>query len=235
MGNTIPTARARARAEVSAEILAEARRQLAVAGASSLSLRAVTRELGMASSAAYRYFPSRDDLLTALIVEAYDSLGEAAERAADSTADSGGSPFERWQTVCRAIRGWAIDNPHEYALIYGSPVPGYRAPVLTVGPASRVTLALAGLVSDAQRAGTLAPVAGPPLAPAMVDQVEGVRQLAMEDVPPDTIARALVAWTQLFGQISFEVFGQLQGIVENADVVFEHAIAVMGGVVGLRH
>jgi AcrR family transcriptional regulator len=231
MGNAIPTARMRARAEVSAEILAEARRQLAVAGASSLSLRAVTRELGMSSSAAYRYFPSRDDLLTALIVEAYDSLGEAAERA----ADRGGAPFERWQTVCRAIRGWAIDNPHEYALIYGSPVPGYRAPELTIGPASRVTLALAGLVSDAQRAGTLAPVAGPPLTPAMVVEAERVRWLAMEDVPPDTIARALVAWTQLFGQISFEIFGQLAGIVENSEIVFEHAIAVMGDVVGLRH
>jgi AcrR family transcriptional regulator len=185
----------------------------------------------MASSAAYRYFPSRDDLLTALIVEAYDSLGDAAERA----AARGGPPFERWQTVCRAIRRWAIDNPHEYALIYGSPVPGYRAPVLTVGPASRVTLALAGLVSEAQRTGGLEPVAAPPLAPAMEVEAERVRQLAMEDVSSDTIARALVAWTQLFGQISFEVFGQLEGIVENSEVVFEHAIAVMGDVVGLRH
>src|SRR6202046_3771698 len=77
------TARERARAELTREIKQEARRQLAASGAQGLSLRAVARELGMVSSALYRYFPSRDELLTALIIDAYDALGEAAE-AADS-------------------------------------------------------------------------------------------------------------------------------------------------------
>src|ERR1700743_252717 len=76
------TARERARAELTREIKEEARRQLASSGAGGLSLRAVARELGMVSSALYRYFPSRDDLLTALIIEAYDALGAAAEKAA---------------------------------------------------------------------------------------------------------------------------------------------------------
>ena len=76
------TARERARAELTDEIKAVARRQLATVGAQGLSLRAVSRELGMVSSALYRYFPSRDDLLTVLIIDAYDALGEAAEAAA---------------------------------------------------------------------------------------------------------------------------------------------------------
>jgi AcrR family transcriptional regulator len=230
MGTAIATARARARAEVRAEIITEARRQLAVEGAPALSLRSVTRQLGMASSAVYRYFPSRDELLTALIVEAYDGLGAVAETA----AASGGHAFERWRAVCRAIRGWALENPHEYALIFGSPVPGYEAPALTVGPASRVTLVLAGLLVDAHRAGELTDVDAGPLSGAMSAEARRLADLALPDVPLATVAGGLVAWTSLFGQISFELFGQLKGIVEQPEVLFEHAIIVTAGLLGLR-
>src|SRR5690242_4303759 len=100
--STVQGARARARLEVTAAIKDEARRRLAAEGAAKLSLRAVARELGMVSSAVYRYFPSRDDLLTALIIDAYDALGEAAERARD--AASGAPPLARWSAVCEAVR-----------------------------------------------------------------------------------------------------------------------------------
>ena len=123
--NASHTARARARAELTQEIKAVARRQLAQSGAPSISLRSVARELGMVSSAVYRYFPSRDDLLTSLIVDAYDAVGSAGEQA---LARGRGAVTSRWLRVAEAIRGWALANPHEYALIYGSPVPGYRAP-----------------------------------------------------------------------------------------------------------
>src|SRR3954468_22594719 len=114
-------ARARARIEVTAAIKDEARRPLAADGAAKLSLRAVARELGMVSSALYRYFPSRDDLLTALIIDAYDAIGATAEAALARAADA--DPLDRWIAVCRAARDWAVAHPHEYALIYGSPVP----------------------------------------------------------------------------------------------------------------
>ena len=133
--NAPRTARERARAELPREIKEGARRQLAATGADGISLRAVARELGMASSALYRYFPSRDDLLTALIIDAYDAIGEAAEQAiADEKPDESWGR-DRWLAACHAIRGWALEHPHEYALIYGSPVPGYRAPEATIGPA----------------------------------------------------------------------------------------------------
>src|ERR1700743_687804 len=134
------TARERARAELTREIKEEARRQLAATGADGLSLRAVAKELGMVSSALYRYYPSRDDLLTALIIDAYNALGAAAEHALAGP----GSARERWIAACHAIRDWARSNPQEYALVYGSPVPGYRAPEATIGPASRVPLAFPG-------------------------------------------------------------------------------------------
>src|ERR1041385_8262239 len=88
------TARERARAQITLEIKEEARRQRAAEGAQQLSLRAVARALGMVSSALYRYFPSRDDLLTALIIDAYDSVGQTAEAAHATVADTGA--LRRW-------------------------------------------------------------------------------------------------------------------------------------------
>ena len=133
-------ARARARIELTAEIKDTARRHLAQDGAQGLSLRAVARDLGMASSAIYRYFPSRDELLTALIIDAYDAIGATAERA-DAKAVSEDRPAGlRWLLVCRAVRRWALRHPHEFALVYGSPVVGYAAPLDTVEPATRIAV-----------------------------------------------------------------------------------------------
>ena len=140
------TARERARAEITKEILDAGRHHLATDGATGISLRAIARDLGMASSAVYRYVASRDELLTKLIIDAYDSLGAAAEsgEAAVDRADLLG----RWTTICTTVRDWAIANPNEYALVYGSPVPGYVAPTDTIGPASRVSNLLVQLMFD---------------------------------------------------------------------------------------
>ncbi|HEX4248382.1 MAG TPA: TetR/AcrR family transcriptional regulator, partial [Pseudonocardia sp.] len=154
--NAARTARERARAELTREITDVARRQLVESGADGLSLRAVARELGMVSSALYRYFHSRDDLLTTLILEAYEALGDAAESA--DRAHSDASPTRRWRAVCTAVRDWAVRHPHEYALIYGSPIPGYRAPQDTVAHAARVPLLVLGILRDAHAGGQLTAV-----------------------------------------------------------------------------
>ena len=223
-------ARQRVREAVIADIVAEARRQLAIQGAAALSLRAVARELGMASSAMYRYVASRDELLTALIVEGYDALGGVAEAA----AASGGPAWQRWRAVCRAIREWALEHPHEYALLYGSPVPDYQAPGSTVGPASRVTLVLAGVLLDAHRARELVSRGEPALSAAMAVEAERVALGALPGVPLPTVARAVVAWAQLFGQISFELFGRFHGVIADTEVLFDHAVAVMADQLGIK-
>ena len=228
--------RARVRAELVDEIKAEARRQLAQEGAPALSLRAITRALGMASSGIYRYFPSRDDLLTALIIDAYDALGAAAE-AADRgvprpTTSAGGGG-----RVGRAVRSWALANPHEYALVYGSPVPGYRAPEDTVGPASRVTLALARIVRDASEAGALRPAETGhrllPLAGAAAVEARRLADAAFPSVGAETALRALGAWTQLFGMVSFELFGHFHGVLDDLDPVFDRVLTEAGTFLGL--
>src|SRR5438270_1670176 len=145
---TAGSIRARVRAEMVDEIKAMARRHLAADGAN-LSLRAVARDMGMVSSALYRYFASRDELLTALIIDAYNAMGEVAERA-DAAVTDRADLAGRWISTARALRKWALERPHEYALIYGSPVPGYAAPRDTVGPASRPVLVLGRILADAR-------------------------------------------------------------------------------------
>jgi AcrR family transcriptional regulator len=241
------TARERARTELTREIKQEARRQLAAHGAQGLSLRAVARELGMVSSALYRYFRSRDELLTALIIDAYDALGEAAEAA------SAGPPAtdvrDRWRATCHAVRDWARAHPHEYALIYGSPVPGYQAPQATIPPAARVARVVGGLLAAAwpQTGGTdgpgsprpaalqppaLQPPARAPLPPVLAGQAATVADAIAPGVPPAVITRGLIAWTQLFGMISFELFGQLVGSVDPAAAFFGYAVEQMADFVG---
>ncbi len=233
--STVRGARERARIEVTAAIKDEARRALAAEGAAKLSLRAVARELGMVSSALYRYFPSRDELLTALIVDAYNSLGAAAEaadaRSLAAVAEQGhGAPRARWAAVCGAVRAWALDHPHEYALIYGSPVPGYTAPLDTVGPASRVGNTLIGIVRAAYEGRG---ISLPPL-PAEL-RPEAVRMAAdfAEGLPPEVAAALVAAWAQLFGLISFELFGQFDRVVHDHDAFFAHAAGQLAHGVGL--
>ena len=259
--NAAQTARERARAELTREIRQEARRQLAEAGANGLSLRAVARELGMVSSALYRYYPSRDDLLTALIIDAYNAIGAVAEAGAGA-ARAGAPARETWAAACRAIRAWAVANPHEYALIYGSPVPGYRAPEATIGPASRVPLAFASILEAAVASGTArasgtAGADGPRSATGASEARGAAGASALSGtlaaqaaalaaalpatpgasdapaIPADMLVRAVIAWTQLFGMISFELFGQFVGSFEPADAFFDHAVAQLAAFVGL--
>ncbi|MEU0658289.1 TetR/AcrR family transcriptional regulator [Streptomyces lavendulocolor] len=292
---TVRGARARARDEVTAAIKDEARRQLAAEGAAKLSLRAVARELGMVSSALYRYFPSRDDLLTALIVDAYDALGAAAEAAlhatgaafsagapaaAPVTSDTGASAATRatpgagasaaspgpavpgasatpgapptagapptpgasdpggpqvtprgwWVVVCRAVREWAKAHPHEYALIYGSPVPGYSAPQATVAPASRAAHVLLAVLREAHRTDGVAP---PPLAADLRAEGERLAAELAPDLPPALVLAFVGAWCQLFGLVSFEVFGHFHRVVEDPEAFFTHAADRLGRDLGL--
>jgi AcrR family transcriptional regulator len=225
------TARQRARAELTAEIKAAARDQLAAHGAAGLSLRAVARELGMVSSAIYRYFPSRDDLLTALIIDAYDALGAAAE----ASASTGDDHLGRWMTLGRTIRTWAVEHPHEYALLYGSPVPGYRAPQDTVPPATRVTAVMAAMASDAAAAGRLAaPAAAPTMTPGLAADTRRIAELLMHGLDEAAVARCLIAWTGLFGTISFELFGHLTNVVTDHADLFDHALRELAAHLGLR-
>jgi AcrR family transcriptional regulator len=206
------TARERARAEITREILDAALRQLATDGAPALSLRAIARDLGMASSAVYRYVASRDELLTRLIIDAYNSLGEAAETA-EARADRS-DLLGRWSAICIAVRSWAIANPNRYALIYGSPVPGYVAPPDTVAPASRVAVLLTRILLEATASGRLpAEITSDSVSPAASKALAPLRKFIGPDASDALIQRGVMVWTGLYGAVSFELFGQLHDVI----------------------
>jgi len=212
------SARERVREEITREILDVARAHLAEQGAVALSLRAVARDVGMVSSAVYRYFPSRDDLLTALIVEAYGAV--AAEVEAAAAASSRRHVAGRWAAVTSAVRAWALAHPHEYGLIYGTPVPGYQAPEATVEPVNRLAATLVELLRDGLERGELEPT-GAAAVPRRVHAAIGP-VLEFAGLPDDLVARGLLAWMAMFGAISYELFGHLHQAVLDYDAFFEH-------------
>lgn len=241
-----PTARERARAQVMAELLAAARARLETDGPAGLSLRAVARDLGVASSAVYRYVPSRDALLTELIIESYDRAGAVCEDAAAAARDRGESPAQAWLAVGRAFRAWATEDPHSYELLYGTPVPGYLAPKDTVPHALRLWAVIVGIVLDAHAAGSLRPT-GPEvdgdglLEPAVLEFGAGVAAadpsrpaLGPDGWGPADAARSMTLFTSLIGAVTAELFGHLHGVATDLGRLFDVTLATAAAGVGLH-
>lgn len=225
------TPRAKARAAMVEDIKAAARRQVAEVGAPGLSVRLIARELGLSSSATYRYFASRDELLTALIVDGYAAQGAAVEAA---EAEVPRDDFVgRFLAVARAIRRFAVERPHEYALLYGSPVPGYVAPEETIAEASRPTLLLVRVLLDAHAAGRLE-VLGSALAeanalePDLPEVLQGVGGL-----PDGALAQGVLIWSGIYGLVSFELFGHLERTVASNETFFDAAVLQLLATIGI--
>lgn len=180
-------------------ILRAGRSQLAERGADKLSVRKIARELGVASSAVYRYVSSRDELLTVLLIDAFTDLADAVDAA---VAGIESTPAGQLRTVAETMRRWALENPSQWALLYGSPVAGYSAPETTVAPGIRLMRLVAKILSQGSRE---APEPSPGYDKALRDTIEETDL----DMDSSTLAEALVAWMALVGVISGEVFGQL--------------------------
>ncbi len=198
------------------EIKAHARDQLRADGAAALSLRAVAREMKLASSAVYRYFPSREHLLTALCSDAYDSAGQAMQTAVEGVGRAG--PARRWWVMLHGLRAWALANPAEFGLIFGTPVPGHAAAPDETGPAaSRVMTPPMAMYLAAVREGVAdpegivaAPVKVEPLLRYFLDQVD-------PDYPPRLAAAVLGQVAAALGAIAWEAFGAIPQLVGDPD------------------
>lgn len=222
----MPTPREIAHAETLTRILDLGRAQLAQVGPANLSLRAIARELGVSSSAVYRYVPSRDTLLTHLIVAAYGALGEAVERA--DARRRRGDHRGRWRAACRAIRAWAHEHPHEWALVYGSPVPDYTAPAETVEPAGRVAAVLVRIAADAGARSTASTPTG-----TLRAQLAATAAMFDSDLDPATMGTLMDAWTHLFGTVTLERFGHLVGTVDPPDAYWDRLVEEHADRVGI--
>lgn len=222
------TTRAEARDEFRRRLLAAAYRTLARDGAAGLRMRALARDLGVTPGALYRYVRSRDELLTILVLDAYNSLAHAITQAHDQAppADHEG----RWVAIWLGAHEWAHNHRHEYALIYGTPVEGYHAPEETVAPAARLILLLARVAADHLAAvGLGAEPPSEPLPDALAQDVARIRHwLRTQDVPeaqaPDAlIVQVLRSWSTLIGALSMELFGHFRHSVEDGAAFLEHA------------
>ena len=215
-------ARERRRTEVTAALLAAAKRELARTGAAGLSVRAVARDMEMAPSALFRYISGRDELLTLLIVDAYDDLGayvEAVEHTVPRSDLRG-----RWRAIATSFRGWAVAHPHEYALLYGSPVPEYKAPAERTTPSgTRVTNLLAAIGVEAPATPTRPPIPHLP-DPADLSALASAAGIPMMD--GERLVSGLLAWTALVGVVSSELFEQLGEDVARLDTLFEATVAL---------
>ncbi|GAC02003.1 putative TetR family transcriptional regulator [Gordonia namibiensis NBRC 108229] len=198
--------RAENRAMMTDEIRRLARKHLATHGAAGLSLRAIAREMGVVSSAVYRYVPSRDDLLTMLLVEAYNDVGDAIDAAVAAVEE--GHRRERLLAAAEAARNWALADPARWALLYGSPVPGYAAPgEETMVPGTRIPALLlrecaAAWSEELLRDDLPTPTTG------VVGDMAGIRDEFGIDAPDDVMAASTTLWAVLVGAISLETFGQ---------------------------
>ena len=208
------TPRQRYRTQVREEIKQHAWEQIATAGASALSLNAIAKQMGMSGPALYRYFASRDELITALIRDGYESLAATIREA---VADGAGI-----RGLAQALRGWALDDPQRYLLIYGTPVPGYRAPEDTTRLGSEVMTALLD-ASGAEGLGTLPPS---PLQAHLAGRHDWAGAHADE---PQTLHRAMILWTRLHGVLSLEVAGHFAGMGIDPAVLYAAEVDAVTG------
>jgi AcrR family transcriptional regulator len=218
------------------EIKTVARGLMTREGTASVNLRAVAREMGMTPSALYRYFPSRDAILTALITDAYDAVGEAVERAVQE------APADRSSTgilaAVHAFRRWALDHPQEYGLIYGTPVPGYEVPAEdTLEAAMRTNAVLLGELARAVAMDMIrlpAPESIPESLRGMLAEMASQPEKAEINLPPAGWAVACQFWVVLYGAINAEVFGHMPpSVPDHAAAFFDHTMRRTLAVIGV--
>ncbi|MGF1645816.1 MAG: TetR/AcrR family transcriptional regulator [Kineosporiaceae bacterium] len=236
--------RERRRRELLDDVLATARRHVAEHGAAAMSVRAVARDIGIAPSALYRYYPSRDELLTTLIAETYVEIHDVLDAAVTTAlAAHQGDLLAAWVETTAAYRDWARAHSADFALVYGSPIPGYAAPeegTRDVGRRSGEPLmrllgaALQSGVVDLDAARAAASGMGPAMREALAARGHAQGLDVPEDLAAGLVEFALTAWAQLHGLVSVDVFGHLPPMAGFADEFFDRASAAIF-VRGLRH
>ncbi|MFY1634227.1 TetR/AcrR family transcriptional regulator [Solwaraspora sp. WMMB335] len=217
--------------KVADQVKSEAYTRLARKGTAALPLANIAADLKVDPAEVHRHFSDPAHLLTAMILDAYQDMGDAAEYGAKQAVGHG--PLSQWVATCRSIREWAMANPERYVLIWGPPQPDYSAPAETMVVGARAATILISLLRQAHDAGTLTVFDDPTMSEGMQRNVDALAEGFLAGLPPTTIARTLVAWTQLLGMVSFSVYGHVQGFAADPNAFFDHAAAAMGRFVGL--
>ncbi|GAA5049726.1 TetR/AcrR family transcriptional regulator [Nocardia callitridis] len=229
------TPRDRARAQTMNDIVRIGRDHLATHGAAALSLRAVARDLGVVSSAVYRYVSSRDELLTLLVVDGYTALGDAVDEALRAAEAADDDPIAQIRALAHAFRRWALAEPARFGLLYGTPVPGYAAPAeRTGGPGTRVIGTLLTLFARGEQAGKLAaPRRARALSATLAADIARIREESGAEASDRVLVGAMTFLVSMIGAVSADVF-DMYGVDTFTDrgELFEHLLDDMLETVG---
>lgn len=216
------TRREKQREATSRAIKDTARALMARDGTAGLSIRAIAREMGLTPPALYRYFDSLDDLITALILDAFNALADALNDARDEAAAAGASYGQRLMAVLLRYRAWALEYAVDFQLIYGNPIPGYEAPSeITVPAAQRGFETLVGLIEGALRSGECVP--RPPYAvvpSAFKEHLDLLREDGGYDTSTLALYYGVIGWPRVHGLIMLELFNHIQPVVGDVDAFY---------------
>jgi AcrR family transcriptional regulator len=200
-------------------------RQISQSGAASLNLRAIARELNITAPSIYNYFPNRDALVTALIVDAFSSFADALQASITSIPEQ--EHAQRLYALGISYRDWAIAKPERYQLIFGTPIAGYVAPMHITQPVAGRSLAvLVSVLAVAFQAGRLQPETGGELSPklrTMFAAWQDERGAANEQV----LFLAISIWGQVHGLVSVEIGQQYPPFITDAGEIYRHALDLL--------
>jgi len=198
-------------------------KQIAEFGAAALSLRAIARELGITAPAIYKYYPNRDALVTALIVDAFTSFGEAQAQSIASLPQT--AHAQRLMTLGLAYHQWAMQYPERYHLIFGTPIAGYTAPAEITMPAAACSLdVLVNTLASAQTAGLL----NMSSIPAMTAEVQSMLQTWQNSAAPhvhiEVLFLALTIWARVHGLVSLQTGNQFPLFITNPGAIYRREL-----------
>jgi AcrR family transcriptional regulator len=228
------TRRERARAATVAEIKQTALDLMREQGTTDVRFTDIARVMGMTPPALYRYYGDRNELLTDLITDAYDDLGEAILTAREALAadDIAG----RWLAVAAAYRRWAAQEPQQFGLILGLPVPGYSAP--QEGPTTQAAKAAMGQLAELFVSAATSGRLRRPLVREVSAAVTGCARDKHPEldgiVPPESFQAMLHAWAALHGFTSLETYGHLDWLEPEArDELFLSHVRMVAEAAGI--
>lgn len=215
------------REDMASDIKTVARAQMQAKGTAGLSLRAIARELGVTAPAIYNYFPRLDDLITALIVDAYNDLAESMQAAFDAVQTD--AMRQRMGATLHAYRDWALKNPAMFQLIYGNPIPGYEAPSeVTVPLAARPFEIMGQAVQIGLETGEMhMPEAYAHVTEPLAQHAEAIIQQGAYPIAPETLVMLIATWTRIHGMVILEVIGHTPPTVGDPDAFFTHEVDLM--------
>ena len=238
-----PTRRDRVRAATTKEIKETARRILLQQGPDAVSLRAIAREMGMTAPALYRYFDSREVLIRGVIADIFNQLTADVTRAIQAAARDQDDPAKKddltkkMVAACREFREWALLHQGEFALIFGSPLPGLKDGRGDV--ADECGRQFAGVYFALFRELWMRnpfPVPAPEeIDPGLRAQLEQFGAVIRSDLPLGAILRFLRCWTKLYGAVSMEVFGHIGFALDDAAPMFDLTLAELATDLGLEY